>query len=160
MGPDDLSAAKSRQILLLLLLRAKGQNGMLDAPHLGIHGKDQPVIPTAIAEPLHDQHGRNNVGRASAVFLRSREPQDAHSGALFPILARELALTVTINQPRIQLLLGKVNHSLLVFELFVCQRKVHWVIKSPSERCQYALTFKHPSQKCLDLHRGQFMPIG
>jgi len=72
---------------------------MLDAPHLRIHGKNQPIVATAVAQTFHDQHRGEDIGTASAVLLRDRQTEDAELSALLPILARELALPLMLDQP-------------------------------------------------------------
>ena len=97
MSPDQVPAAKPWQILLFLSFGTKGEDRVLNAPHLGIHSKNQSIIPAAIAQPFHDQHRGQDVCPAASIFLRCGQPQDPHLGTLLPIFARELTLPVAID---------------------------------------------------------------
>jgi hypothetical protein len=100
---------------------------MLDAPHLGIHRENQPIIPATIAQAFHDQHGGQDVGSTAAIFFWNSQTEDAHFGALLPILVRELALAVAIDQSLIEFLLSKLDYGLFVSQLFFRPGKIHTI---------------------------------
>src|SRR5262245_47077361 len=113
MSADRRAAAQARQILPLLRLRTKGEDGQLYAPQLCIESEDQPIVPASVAKALHCQHHRQNIGVGATILLGYGQPLEAELGTLPPVLSRELAPPVALNQTRIQFLLRELDHRLL-----------------------------------------------
>ncbi len=123
MRPDDLAPAHAGQVLVLLLLGAKGEDRHLHAPHLGVHGKDQAVVAAGIAQAFHGEHGGQDIGFCAAILLRERQPLDAIAGAFQPLLAREAPLAIVFDDIPTKLLLWQNQPPLADTSIVLQSRK-------------------------------------
>jgi hypothetical protein len=91
---------------------------------LRVDGEDQAVVAAAVAEALHRQHRRQDIGGRAAVRLGHRQSLQAEAGAGAPAVAGEFAGAIALDQPFVQLP-AEVNGGLAVGQLFVRPGKVH-----------------------------------
>ena len=122
--PDEVPRHQPGQVGLLLRRRAELHQRQLQAPHLRVQREDQPVVVTAVAQGLHDQDRRQDVGAAAAQLGGDRQALDAELGAGAPRLRGELARLLALGQVLVQFPAGEVDRRLLQLLLLRAQREV------------------------------------
>src|SRR5579863_5104767 len=97
MKSDPLSADQFGQIFSLLFLGSESHQWNFCGPHVGVDGKDQPIVPATVSECLQSSHRGESVCTTATIFLRHRKALNAHLGAFLPAVPGKLLTTVALN---------------------------------------------------------------
>ena len=104
-GAQLFAFCQRHEILLLLLLRAVGEDGPRAQGHVG--GEDHACAAVHTGQLLHRHGVAENVKARAAVFLGERQPQPAQLSHLLNSLVGKLVVLIQQEGKRLDLLLRK-----------------------------------------------------
>ena len=125
VAADRLAAHQGRQIFFFLRGVAETEDRLDAGPQVRVEGKDQSMVPAAVAETFQCQHAGEGVEPEAAVFFGNRQPEQTEIGAPAPAVAKKLPPFFPGGQIVRQLVPGETNHRLPQFGLLRRQRKIH-----------------------------------
>ena len=119
---DEVPRHHPGQVRPLLRRGAERQQRQLDAPHLRVEGKEEPVVLAPVSQGLHDQGCRDDVGARPAQLGGNRQALDPELGTLPPRLPRKLSSILALQQILVELPPGEIGRRLRQLALLGTQR--------------------------------------
>ena len=118
---DEVPRHHPGQVRPLLRRGAERHQRQLDAPHLRVEGKEEPVVLAPVSQGLHDQGCREDVGAGPAQLGGNRQALDPELGTLPPRLPRKLPSILALHQILVELPPGEGGRRLRQLALLGAQ---------------------------------------